>query len=104
MSRRPLVTLGLLLLVAFSAAAADLPRWDDDSAVTVTPHPRAFAPALESANLVAQVFHPIDVRTDGQKGAVDANEISGEPLSTVTSTWPSLYLLGGYWVPPRYPV
>ena len=64
MPSRPVVTLGLLLLVAFSAAAADLPQWDDDSAVTVTPHPRAFAPALESANLVAQVFHPIDARTD----------------------------------------
>src|SRR5215813_11296257 len=64
MPRRPVVTLVLLLFAALSAVAADLPKWDDDSAVVVTPFPRAFAPALESANLVAQVFHPIDVRTD----------------------------------------
>jgi hypothetical protein len=64
MPRRSVVTLGLLLFVVVTAAAADLPRWDDDSAVTVTPYPRTFSPNLESTNLVAQVFHPIDARTE----------------------------------------
>ena len=65
MPRGLVMTFGLLLLlVATSIAAADLPRWDDDSAIIVTPYPRSFAPALESVNLVAQVFHPIDARTD----------------------------------------
>jgi len=64
MPRRAAVTLVLLCLAAVAAFAADLPKWDDDSAVVVSPFPRAFAPALESANLVARIFHPIDVRTD----------------------------------------
>ncbi|HYS55922.1 MAG TPA: Ig-like domain-containing protein [Thermoanaerobaculia bacterium] len=54
----PLLALPLL----FSAAlAADLPRWNDDSSVTLTPYPRSFAPAVESTNLVAQVFHDLDM-------------------------------------------
>ena len=61
MPRSLAVLLVLVCFLAVSAAAADLPKWDDDSAVILTPFPRAFAPALESANLVAQVFHPIDV-------------------------------------------
>ena len=80
MTRGPVVTFGLLLLlVATSIAAADLPRWDDDSAVTVTPYPRSFAPALESVNLVAQVFHPIDARTD-VRWKVSVSDASGRPV------------------------
>ncbi|HEX9491942.1 MAG TPA: hypothetical protein VGA33_01650, partial [Thermoanaerobaculia bacterium] len=52
----------LVLPLLFSAAlAADLPRWNDDSSVTLTPYPRSFAPAVESTNLVAQVLHDLDV-------------------------------------------
>src|SRR5258708_22472331 len=50
------------LLFLGSALAADLPSWNDDSALTVTPYPRSFAPAIESANLVARVYHEVDSR------------------------------------------
>lgn len=42
--------------------AADLPSWTDDSALSVTPYPRSFAPALESASLVARIDHALDSR------------------------------------------
>ena len=50
------------LLFLAPAYAADLPAWTDDSALTVTPYPRSFAPAIESANLVARVDHQLDSR------------------------------------------
>ena len=50
------------LLFLAPAYAADLPSWTDDSALTVTPYPRSFAPAIESANLVARVDHQLDSR------------------------------------------
>ena len=73
MPRGP-VTLALLLFAASAAFAAGLPKWDDDSALTVTPSPRAFAPALESTNLVTQIFHPIEARTDVQWNVVVTDE------------------------------
>ncbi len=51
------------LLFLAPAYAADLPSWTDDSALTVTPYPRSFAPAIESANLVARVDHQLDATT-----------------------------------------
>src|SRR5262245_15289308 len=65
MSMRPLATVApLILLFALTAAAADLPRWDDDSGITLTAYPRQFSPARESTNLVARVFHSLDVPAD----------------------------------------
>lgn len=48
------------LLVVSSAVAADLPGWTDDSALSVSPYPRAFSPLRESANLVTRIYHGID--------------------------------------------
>src|SRR5712691_1180552 len=61
---RPVVALLVLPLMISAALAANLPRWTDDSAVILTPSPRSFAPALESTNLVARVFHDLDVPAD----------------------------------------
>src|SRR5712692_5069844 len=61
---RSVVALLVLPLMISAALAADLPRWNDDSAVILTPSPRSFAPALESTNLVARVFHELDVPAD----------------------------------------
>src|SRR5437899_8557135 len=54
----------VLLLVGSAAAAPGVPRWTDDSSLTLTPYPRSFAPALEPTNLVAQILHEVDVPTD----------------------------------------
>lgn len=50
------------LMICGFALAADLPSWSDDSALTLTPYPRSFAPAVESANLVARIHHDLDSR------------------------------------------
>lgn len=60
MNARALLFVCCALLLSATAIGSDLPRWTDDSGMTVTPFPRRFAPARESARLVAQVFHPID--------------------------------------------
>ncbi len=58
------LVLALGLLITSTAIAGDLPRWDDDSAVTFTSFPRRFSPTRESANLVVHVYHPIESPTE----------------------------------------
>lgn len=66
MHRRPILVLfvALALIISSAAVAADLPRWDDDSAATLTSFPRLFTPLRESVNLVAHIYHPIESLTD----------------------------------------
>jgi hypothetical protein len=59
MRLRPVLSLCCLLFVV-PLCAADLPSWTDDSALTVTPYPRSFSPAVESASLVARIDHALD--------------------------------------------
>lgn len=64
--------------------AADLPSWTDDSALTVTPYPRSFAPAVESANLVARIDHALDSRAT-VSWRITVSNGQGKLLRTFTS-------------------
>src|SRR5712691_3415070 len=63
-TRQIVVSMILLFVPSLVVLAADLPQWNDDSGMVVTPYPVRFAPALESTNLVARVFHEVDSRVD----------------------------------------
>src|SRR5260370_21811154 len=58
------IRIATIVLVAFlpltAFGAADLPPWTDDSAVSLTAHPRRFSAARETTNLVGRVYHAID--------------------------------------------
>ncbi len=41
--------------------ALTLTSWNDDSGITVNAHPNRFSPLQQSANLVARVYHEVDV-------------------------------------------
>src|SRR5712691_5488179 len=63
-TRQIVVSMILLFVPSLVVLAADLPQWNDDSGMSVTPYPARFAPAVESTNLVTRVFHDVDSAVD----------------------------------------
>ena len=90
MHRRPILVLvlvvALTLMISSAAVAADLPRWDDDSAATLTSFPRVFTPWRESVNLVAHIYHPIESLTDVAWRIEDIRQNDGAGLEYTLNT------------------
>jgi hypothetical protein len=64
--RRHRFVLWIALTLTFSGTLAlavekNLPPWTDDSGLTINAYPHRFSPLRQSANLVARVYHQVDV-------------------------------------------
>ncbi len=103
------LSLILLLVPAVVLCAEDLPPWNDDSGMVVTPYPSRFAPAVESTNLVTRVFHDVDsqveinwtiVITDTDGAEVrhfrEQQEYAAGEAMQFAPTWNGLDDLGGF--------